>query len=45
MDKWHEFVKNPLNQLMTNIILDERVVDILCPIKKMEEQKVLQFIN
>ena len=45
MKKWHEFVKNPLNELSTNIILDERVVDILCKIDLMERQGILKFIK
>jgi hypothetical protein len=44
MSKWHEFVKNPLNQLTTNIILNERVVDILCPISLMIEQNIFKYI-
>ena len=45
MDKWHEFVKNPLNQLITNVLDNEHVVDLLCPINKMVEQGVLKYIK
>ena len=44
MIKWHEFVKNPRNQLVTNVLYNERVVDILCPISLMIKQNIFKYI-